>query len=156
MACRDSEDEIWSRFVFELVIRTQPSGPLCLWQCLPLTEYWPLNDWWYHFLVFEKILNTDRDNAQNTEDQPTWKKWLGRLKLMQPLSWHFQYNGRGDALFGHLYLSIFRYKEYQVSDARWANYIWRLLLDLKWFNLTKDFWAIRLHIKDHLRYKVFH
>ena len=38
---RDSED-VWSRFVFELVIwpkevtlvsRTQPSGPLCLWQC---------------------------------------------------------------------------------------------------------------------------
>ena len=43
MLGRDSEDEIWSRFVFELVIwlkkvtlvsRTQPSGPLCLWQCL--------------------------------------------------------------------------------------------------------------------------
>ena len=33
---RDSEDKIWSRFVFELVIRTQPSGPLCLWQCLIL------------------------------------------------------------------------------------------------------------------------
>ena len=32
MLGRDSEDEIWSRFVFELVIRTQPSGPLCLWQ----------------------------------------------------------------------------------------------------------------------------
>ena len=40
---RDSEDEIWSRFVFELVIWpqeailvrwTQASGPLCLWQCL--------------------------------------------------------------------------------------------------------------------------
>ena len=43
MLSRDSEDEIWSRFVFELVIWpqevtlvrwTQPSGPLCLWQCL--------------------------------------------------------------------------------------------------------------------------
>ena len=32
-AGRDSEDEIWSRFVFEIVILTQPSGPLCLWQC---------------------------------------------------------------------------------------------------------------------------
>ena len=41
MQGRDSED-VWSRFVFELVIwpkevtlvsRTQPSGPLCLWQC---------------------------------------------------------------------------------------------------------------------------
>ena len=43
MLSRDFEDEIWSRYVFELVIwpqevtlvrRTQPSGPLCLWQCL--------------------------------------------------------------------------------------------------------------------------
>ena len=34
MLGRDSEDEIWSRLVFELVIWTQPSGPLCLWQCL--------------------------------------------------------------------------------------------------------------------------
>ena len=39
---RDYKDEIWSIFVWELVIRpkevtlvtrTQPSGPLCLWQC---------------------------------------------------------------------------------------------------------------------------
>ena len=39
---RDSEDEIWWRFLFELVIWpleatlarwTQPSGPLCHWQC---------------------------------------------------------------------------------------------------------------------------
>ena len=33
MLGRDSEDENWSIFVFELVIWTQPSGPLCLWQC---------------------------------------------------------------------------------------------------------------------------
>ena len=33
MLGRDSADEIWSRFVFELVIWTQHSGPLCLWQC---------------------------------------------------------------------------------------------------------------------------
>ena len=38
MLGRDSEDEIWSRFVFELVIWTQPSGPLCLWQCF---KSWP-------------------------------------------------------------------------------------------------------------------
>ena len=44
----DSEDEIWSRFVFELVwtllSRTQPSGPMCLWQCflvLPLFKIHP-------------------------------------------------------------------------------------------------------------------
>ena len=33
MLGRDSEDEIRSRSVFELAIRTQPSGPLCRWQC---------------------------------------------------------------------------------------------------------------------------
>ena len=32
MLVRDSEDELWSRFVWELVIWTQPWGPLCLWQ----------------------------------------------------------------------------------------------------------------------------
>ena len=37
MLGRDSEDEIWSRFVFELVIWTQPLGPLCLWQYLSIT-----------------------------------------------------------------------------------------------------------------------
>ena len=45
MLGRDSEDEIWSRFVFEFMIWpqdvtlvrwTQSSGPLCLWQCLGL------------------------------------------------------------------------------------------------------------------------
>ena len=34
---RDSEDELLSRFVFELVISTQPSGPLCL----PLAMFYP-------------------------------------------------------------------------------------------------------------------
>ena len=38
MLGRDSEDEIWSRFVFEPVIWTQPSGPLCLWQCFEQVE----------------------------------------------------------------------------------------------------------------------
>ena len=42
MLSRDSEDEMWSRFMFELLIWlqeatlarwTQSSGPLCLWQC---------------------------------------------------------------------------------------------------------------------------
>ena len=42
MYSRDSEDEIWSRFVFELVIWTQPSGPLCLWQCLFSVSAWSL------------------------------------------------------------------------------------------------------------------
>ena len=40
MLDRDSEDEIWSRFVFKLVIWTQPSGPLCLWQCFQSIDWW--------------------------------------------------------------------------------------------------------------------
>ena len=49
MIRRDYDDEMWSRFVFELVtwpqevtlVRwTQPSGPLCLWQCLRLEPPW--------------------------------------------------------------------------------------------------------------------
>ena len=41
MLSQDSEDEMWSRFMFELqevtLARwTQPSGPLCLWQCFQI------------------------------------------------------------------------------------------------------------------------
>ena len=46
-AYRDSELEIWSRFV----IWTQPSGLLCLWQCfhsLPVHEFWE----WFFFITF--------------------------------------------------------------------------------------------------------
>ena len=48
MLSRDSEDEMWSRFVFELVIWpqevtlarwTRPSGPLCFRQCLYLITF---------------------------------------------------------------------------------------------------------------------
>ena len=54
MLGRDSEDEIWSRFVFELVLwpqevtlvsRTQPSGPLCLWQCFSCKANFCDNMW---------------------------------------------------------------------------------------------------------------
>ena len=61
MLSRDSEDKMWSRFVFELVIWlqeftlarwTQPSGPLCLWQCFykgnHLTHLWNMSDWIVH------------------------------------------------------------------------------------------------------------
>ena len=50
MLRRDSEDEMCSRFVLELVIWpqevtlarwTQPSGPLCLWQCLYISKEKP-------------------------------------------------------------------------------------------------------------------
>ena len=53
MLSQDSEDEIRSRFVFEIVIWpqevtlarwTQPSGPLCLWQCLLLRLRYSTSD----------------------------------------------------------------------------------------------------------------
>ena len=74
MLGRDSEDEIWSRFVFEFVIWpqdvtlvrwTQSSGPLCLWQCFwkylrrcgfsrPIfigNSLWSLQEWFPHTLI---------------------------------------------------------------------------------------------------------
>ena len=52
MLNRDSEIVICSRFVnCDLVIWTQPSGPLCLWQCfhsLPVHEFWE----WFFFITF--------------------------------------------------------------------------------------------------------
>ena len=55
-----SSEIVWSSFVFELVIwpkkvsRTQPSGPLCLWQCFFVTPlifcntsgFWPMTSLW--------------------------------------------------------------------------------------------------------------
>ena len=49
MLGQDSEDEIWSRFVFELVIWTQPSGPFC--QELFLTR-WSLRWSCYHWRFY--------------------------------------------------------------------------------------------------------
>ena len=55
MLSRDSEDEMWSRLMFELLIWpqevtlarwTQPSGPLCLWQCFYKQHYeWLFSSW---------------------------------------------------------------------------------------------------------------
>ena len=48
MLSQDSEDEMWSRFMFELLIWlqeatlarwTQSSGPLCLWQCFKYNAF---------------------------------------------------------------------------------------------------------------------
>ena len=59
-----SEDEIWSRLVLELVIRpkevtlvsrTQPSGPLCLWQCLLFYLYLSFECPWF-LVVFAPCL----------------------------------------------------------------------------------------------------
>ena len=41
----ESEDEILSRLMFELVIRTQSSGPLCLWQCFLIILSFPSYVW---------------------------------------------------------------------------------------------------------------
>ena len=56
MLGRDYEDEIWSRFVQELVIwpkevtqvtRTQSSDPLCLWQCFYQLICWIIHYWYF-------------------------------------------------------------------------------------------------------------
>ena len=61
MLGRYSEFEIWSRFVFELVIGpkqvtlvswSQPSGLLCLWQC-----FYHLGAW--HFVNWQLQINTN-------------------------------------------------------------------------------------------------
>ena len=66
---RDSEVEIWSNFVFELVIWpkqvtlvswTQPLGPLCLWQCFRVS----LILWWHLSL---KVLLCVASNYQFME-----------------------------------------------------------------------------------------
>ena len=66
MLGRDSDDEIWSRFVFELVIWTQPSGPLCLWQCLnkkpPAARFAR-----FRGLIKEEYLNYQVRNFRNTK-----------------------------------------------------------------------------------------
>ena len=66
MLSRDSEDEMWSRLMFELLIWpqeitlarwTQASGPLCLWQCfnirLPLRTSGGLMCWGNWELILE-------------------------------------------------------------------------------------------------------
>ena len=74
MLSQDSEDEMWSRFVFELVIWrqedtlarwTQPSGPLCLWQCLNIIQ-WPS--------FFDTISHND-DGGDKGDVMYTKLKW---------------------------------------------------------------------------------
>ena len=79
LVCRDSEDEMWSRFVFDLVKWpqevtlarwTQPSGPLCLWQCFilfsqspwKLIDFAPYISWWVNFW-WEKLAPIGRTDT---------------------------------------------------------------------------------------------
>ena len=72
MLSRDSEDEMSSRFAFELVIWlqdvtlarwTQPSGPLCLWQCLlwqrppSYRSGWSLQYWQFPSSAKEQLVS---------------------------------------------------------------------------------------------------
>ena len=87
MLSRDSEDEMWSRFVFELVIWpqgvtlvrwTQPSGPLCLWQCFQQRCTWSslcnfsfqmycngcsFSSWWSGAIFHRSILQPSEDDT---------------------------------------------------------------------------------------------
>ena len=96
----DSENEIWSRFVFKLVIWTQPSGPLCLWQCFYLWSG-PLsrNDW-LHFrkcgqkgwkngrkrMVFKFIPQTQLERTANFASRPSTTVQSGASDHLQERS----------------------------------------------------------------------
>ena len=75
MIGRDSEDETWSRFAFENVIWTQPSGPFCLWQCLKIKisfnqggrqhayheiepDEWTLSDFYLAFIIAQDSVDS--------------------------------------------------------------------------------------------------
>ena len=70
MLNRDSEIEIWWTFVQELVIWTQSSGPLCLWQCY----FWALTDvtltdcWRYQIKYWGTVKPTES----------TFSNWFGK------------------------------------------------------------------------------
>ena len=85
MLGRDSEDEIWSRFVFEFVIWpqevtlvrwTQSSGPLCLWQCFSFIR----GHWHWHWL---------HPGKERLGDVLTVLRvyWLSELQGLCPLQW---------------------------------------------------------------------
>ena len=79
MLSQDSEDEMWSRFMFELLTWlqevtlarwTQPLGPLCLWQCFFLSYYSLSRRTWVRLL-------RDLFNAKKYwRDKNTAKKFL--------------------------------------------------------------------------------
>ena len=120
MLSRDSEDATWSRFVFELVIWpqevtlvrwTQPSGPLCLWQCFCIEAdfkhfqqvkpqragcvqvkeptAWDKKGFVYldldlYFFV-ESSLHLDISNVESVLNQPTpqFCKWLSYIEELR-------------------------------------------------------------------------
>ena len=91
MLSRDSEDEIWSRFVFELWPQevtlarwTQPSGPLCLWQCLDCIPslYQDLKNYGPHFFYLCEIIGkwvSPPSFGGETKEMMLWKGvWSGK------------------------------------------------------------------------------
>ena len=98
MLSRDSEDEIWSRFVFELVIWpqeitlvrwTQPSGPLCLWQCFT---------WIVMISPFPLIKSLMERQSRQSQNKRTKLKVQHQLCLNFNHFHHFNYLSR----FSHL------------------------------------------------------
>ena len=99
MLSRDSEDEMWSRFMFELLIWpqevtlarwTQPSGPLCLWQCLDiklvrLTKRQKTK--WPKFISHEKTLYCCHIICGGwlKSGSPNWHAW--RDHFQQQVGW---------------------------------------------------------------------
>ena len=91
MLSRDSEDEMRSIFVFEIVIwpqevtlarLTQPSGPFCLWQCLDNEHaIQAVNLANLDILYVQKIITTKKKNMSRflvTCKILSWWKWLDK------------------------------------------------------------------------------
>ena len=92
MLSRDSE-EMWSRLMFELLIWpqevtlarwTQPSGPLCLWQCLDCMPslYQDLKNYGPHFFYLCEIIGkwvSPPSFGGETKEMMLWKGvWSGK------------------------------------------------------------------------------
>ena len=103
----DSEDEMWSRFVFELVIWlkevtlerwTQPSGPLCLWQCFRNTAIFyrisgvesyncPEIGVKYVSPKWDNENSPDRPEARYIANVSDWKKCLAACQVSWRCPW---------------------------------------------------------------------
>ena len=84
MLSRDSDDENWSRFVFELVIWpqevtlirwTQSSGQLCLWQCFLSWggQSGTLTFFWNRLLTGQHLANSGEAQLKESPCSPWWK-----------------------------------------------------------------------------------
>ena len=72
MLCRNSEDELWSRFVFELLIWTQPSGPIVPLAMFMVRLMFVPNTNFCHIKICHK-LHIDKCDTQ-------WQNWNDKIQ----------------------------------------------------------------------------